>query len=75
VDGADAVLAPPLDRWAERAYVAGRLANTPADVARWIREPQAIVAGNAMPDLGVPRRTGARHGRLPLHAAVRTLAS
>ena len=29
------------------------LRNTPANLVRWIREPQAVVPGNAMPDMGV----------------------
>jgi hypothetical protein len=34
--------------------VAGWLANGPQNLARWIADPEA---GNAMPDLGVPRAT------------------
>ena len=43
---------PPLIRWSERSYIAGRLPNTPANLVRWIRDPQAIEPGTAMPDLG-----------------------
>jgi cytochrome c1 len=29
------------------------LRNTPPNLVRWIREPQAVVPGNAMPNMGV----------------------
>jgi len=44
---------PPLDGIAERAMVAGKLANSPENLQRWIREPQAVSPGTAMPDLNV----------------------
>jgi cytochrome c len=54
VRGADALVAPPLDDFGERAYIAGRLTNTPENLVRWIMDPQAIDPATAMPDLGVP---------------------
>jgi cytochrome c2 len=57
VHGADATVGPPLDDWADRAYVAGTLPNTPRNLVQWITAPQSVVPGNAMPDLGVPERT------------------
>jgi cytochrome c len=53
VSGAVGHVGPPLDRFGERAYVAGVLANTPPNLVRWIRAPQGVVPGNAMPDMGV----------------------
>ena len=53
VRDADATVGPPLERWAERGYVAGRLANTPENLVRWIMHPQEVVPGNAMPELDV----------------------
>ncbi|MGZ8216649.1 c-type cytochrome [Methylomagnum sp.] len=47
---------PPLDRWASRGYIAGRLPNTPDHLVDWLRQPQAIAPGSAMPDLGVTER-------------------
>lgn len=44
---------PPLDNIALRVVVAGRLANTPANMERWIRDPQQVSPGTAMPDLNV----------------------
>ena len=45
--------APPLDNVGSRIYLAGLLPNTPENMARWIRSPQAIAPGTAMPDLQV----------------------
>lgn len=44
---------PPLDGIALRAIVGGHFSNTPANMERWIREPQQIAPGTAMPDLDV----------------------
>jgi cytochrome c1 len=53
VEGAVGNVGPPLTRFAERTYIAGMLRNTPANLVRWIRAPQSVVPGNAMPDMGV----------------------
>lgn len=53
VPGADSRAAPPLDRFYERTYIAGRLSNTEENLIQWIQNPQEIDPGNAMPDLGV----------------------
>ena len=44
---------PSLDGFATRAMIAGRLENRPANLQRWIQDPQAVAPGTAMPDLGV----------------------
>ena len=44
---------PPLAGIARRAYLAGLLANTPDNMLRWIRDPQAVDAQTAMPNLSV----------------------
>lgn len=44
---------PPLDRFAERIYIAGMLRNQPDNLVRWLRHPQSVVPGNAMPDTGL----------------------
>lgn len=46
-------VAPPLADWGERHYIAGRLVNTPIHLVRWIRHPQQVEPGSAMPDLDV----------------------
>jgi cytochrome c len=49
----DSLVGPPLNHWAERRYIAGRMANTPENLIMWIRVPQSVDPGNAMPDMGV----------------------
>jgi cytochrome c1 len=53
VPGADAIAGPPLDRFYQRSFIAGRLPNTWENLIRWIQDPQAIEPGTAMPDLDV----------------------
>ena len=47
---------PPLDGIAIRAIVAGKLDNSPGNLERWIRDPQGVTPGTAMPDLRVGER-------------------
>lgn len=47
------MVGPPLNHFARRTIVAGLLPNTPANLVRWIRYPQQVVPGNAMPDAGL----------------------
>lgn len=47
---------PPLSDFAERAFIAGRSPNTPANLAAWIRRPDSVEPGTAMPALGVSER-------------------
>lgn len=44
---------PPLTRFGDRTYIAGVLRNTPENLVRWIRAPQSVVPGNAMPNMGL----------------------
>lgn len=44
---------PPLTGFARRTMIAGLLANSPQNLARWIRTPQAFVPGNAMPNIDI----------------------
>jgi cytochrome c len=50
---AQGLVGPPLDGIAHRSYVGGRLPNTPDNIVLFIRHPQQVVPGSAMPDLGV----------------------
>jgi cytochrome c2 len=50
---ASGAVGPPLDGIAVREMLAGRLNNTPANLQAWIRDPQRISPGTAMPDLNV----------------------
>jgi cytochrome c2 len=53
VNGADGVVGPPLQRIGRRIYLAGVLRNTPEAMVFWLRNPQLVVPGNAMPDMGI----------------------
>ena len=45
-------VAQPLESFGKRSYIAGRLANSPDALARWIAAPQAMVPGTPMPSMG-----------------------
>jgi cytochrome c2 len=53
---ATGAVGPALDGIALRAMLAGRLENNPDNLQRWIRDPQSVTPGTAMPDLNVGRR-------------------
>lgn len=53
IEGAVSWVGPPLSEWARRGYVAGRLPNAPEHLIAWLRDPQAIAPGSAMPNLGL----------------------
>lgn len=50
---ADSLVGPPLTHFSERSFIAGQLANTEENLARWVRDPQEVEPGTAMPNLGV----------------------
>jgi cytochrome c2 len=50
---ATGAVGPPLDGVALRVVIGGHLANTPDNMAAWIRNPQQISPGTAMPNLHV----------------------
>jgi cytochrome c2 len=53
VVGAHGMVGPPLDHMARRTVIAGLLPNTPPNMIQWLRAPQSVVPGNAMPDMGI----------------------
>lgn len=53
VNGARGLVGPPLYYFADRTMIAGELANTPPNLARWIQHPKQVEPNTAMPDLGV----------------------
>ncbi len=53
VRGADGLVGPSLEHWAERPIIAGQVPNDPARLITWIMAPQAIEPGTAMPNMGV----------------------
>ena len=58
--GSQTHVGPSLEGLARRKLIAGRLPNTADNLVRWIRAPQSIKPGNAMPDLAVTEE----HARL-----------
>jgi len=46
----DGLVGPPLDAFGRRTVIAGVLPNTTDNLTRWLKSPQAVVPGNAMPD-------------------------
>jgi cytochrome c2 len=53
VRNATGAVGPPLDGIALRVIIGGHLNNTPDNMQTWIRNPQQIAPGTAMPDLNV----------------------
>jgi cytochrome c2 len=51
IEGAKGLVGPSLSQVSKRIYIAGVLRNTPDNMIRWLRHPQAIVPNNAMPDM------------------------
>jgi len=50
---ATGMVGPPLDGIALRVIIAGHLSNTPENMEKWIRDPQQVSPGTAMPNLNV----------------------
>jgi cytochrome c2 len=59
IPGANATVAPSLEGVAKRVYLAGRLANGPASLEKWILDPRSVDPKTAMPKVGVDE-AGAR---------------
>ncbi len=53
VRNATGAVGPPLDGVALRTIIGGHLSNTPQNMEHWIRDPQQVSPGTAMPDLDV----------------------
>jgi cytochrome c len=53
IQGADALVGPPLDRIASRTYIAGVLENTHENMVRWVKDPPGVDPLTAMPNLRV----------------------
>jgi cytochrome c1 len=51
VNGADALVGPPLERLAVRGYVGGVLPNNPDNLVRWLLDPPGVDPQTAMPNL------------------------
>lgn len=53
IPGANATVGPTLEGISGRTYIAGVLANSPANLVRWIQHPQQVDPLTAMPEMGV----------------------
>ena len=53
INDAEGLVGPPLNHMGKRVFIAGVLRNTPENMIHWLRNPQAVVPNNAMPDMGL----------------------
>lgn len=53
IRGANGLVGPPLQHWADRRIIAGEMENTPDHLITWITMPQAVEPGTAMPNMGI----------------------
>ncbi|HEY7899895.1 MAG TPA: c-type cytochrome, partial [Caulobacteraceae bacterium] len=53
VFAANGLVGPPLAGFGRRTMIAGMLPNTRDNLVLWLRYPQKITPGNAMPDTGL----------------------
>ena len=53
ISGAQGLVGPPLTMMGRRVYVAGVLRNSPENMMSWLQDPQSIVPGNVMPNMGI----------------------
>ena len=56
ITGSDVSVGPPLKAMGTRTLIAGTLANTPENLARWLTHTQEVKPGTAMPQLKVTPR-------------------
>jgi cytochrome c1 len=53
IAGARGNVGPPLDHIGTRVFIAGMLRNTPDNMVAWLKNPQAVIPGNAMPNMNL----------------------
>jgi cytochrome c2 len=56
IQGANALVGPPLVGIASRSYIAGVLVNSPQNMVTWLRNPPAVDSKTAMPNMGVTEK-------------------
>jgi cytochrome c2 len=56
VPDAVGLVGPPLDQAGRRTIIAGLLPNTPEHMVHWLKAPQSVTPGNAMPDMAIDDR-------------------
>jgi len=55
IAGANGQVGPDLTGIAKRSEIAGKFANNPDAMTRWLMHPQAMDPGNGMPDMAIPQ--------------------
>jgi cytochrome c2 len=53
IAGARGNVGPPLDKIGTRVFIAGMLRNSPDNMVRWLKNPQEVIPGNAMPNMNL----------------------
>ena len=53
IAGANDKVGPGLEQFANRAYIAGHLPNTPENLVHWLMNPQRLEPGTAMPTMNL----------------------
>jgi putative membrane protein len=53
MENARGQVGPPLAQFGRRAFIAGVLSNNPDNLVKWLRSPQSVIPGNAMPNTGL----------------------
>jgi cytochrome c len=56
IELANGLVGPPLTNFASRQMIAGALPNTASNLAAFLRSPQSVVKGGAMPDMDLTGR-------------------
>jgi hypothetical protein len=64
---------PPLERFAERVYIAGVPPNTPDNLVAWIRDPPGIDPLTAMAVSGIGDAAARRVAAYPVHGWTETV--
>jgi cytochrome c len=59
ISSAHGLVGPPLTGIRDRMYIAGMLANSPANLEHWIKDPKSVNPNTAMPKLGLSDRDAA----------------
>ncbi len=53
IQAGDGRAAPPLRGFANRAFIAGQVPNNEANLVQWLLDPNSLVPGTGMPDVGL----------------------
>ena len=53
IPNADGKVGPPLTSFGGQRFIAGTLQNTHDNLVLWLKDPQAVLPGNAMPNVGL----------------------